>query len=373
MVRHWESGIKVVLAVRQDRHDGFWQKRFSNTFWWLVRKFAIPDYPRGGFDLLLIDRQVAQHLNQIQEKNTNPLSLAFWLGFRPVLVPYVRRRRTSGRSRWTLSKKIKLIVDTFVGFSYLPVRLFSVLGFLVAASAFLYGVIVLAYRIAFGAQVQGFTATVLIISLVSGVQMAMLGVLGEYVWRVLDEVRRRPPYVIDQIYDNAGAVPSRQVSVPEAPPQQNPAGAGIPRGANYLRTDLAVGGAALYQLPLVLDLRGHLSYAQYAEVLPFAPLRYFLVFNVPSREVRGEHAHRKCGQFLVCAKGSCAVVVDDGKFRAEVRLERPDLGLYVPAMVWAAEYDFSRDAVLMVLASHEYQASDYIRSYDEFLGAIAQR
>jgi hypothetical protein len=203
--------------------------------------------------------------------------------------------------------------------------------------------------------------------------MTMLGILGEYLWRVLDEVRRRPPYVIDQVYEDAGPVPSRQASVSEAPREENPVGAGISRGANDPRTDLAVGAAALYHLPLVLDLRGNLSYAQYADVLPFAPLRYFLVFNVPGREVRGEHAHRKCGQFLVCVKGSCAVVVDDGKFRAEVRLERPDLGLYVPAMVWAVEYDFSPDAVLMVLASHEYQAADYIRSYDEFLGAIAQR
>jgi len=126
----------------------------------------------------------------------------------------------------------------------------------------------------------------------------------------------------------------------------------------------------LYEMPHVMDLRGSLTFAEYDKSLPFIPRRYFLVFDVPSREVRGEHAHRECHQFLVCIKGSCSVVVDDGEKRTEVVLNRPTLGLHVPPMVWATEYKYSPDAVLMVLASEVYKSEDYIRDYDLFLKEV---
>ncbi|HSR31217.1 MAG TPA: FdtA/QdtA family cupin domain-containing protein, partial [Anaerolineae bacterium] len=107
--------------------------------------------------------------------------------------------------------------------------------------------------------------------------------------------------------------------------------------------------------------------------LPFMPRRYFIVFDVPSREVRGEHAHRECHQFLVCIKGNCSAVVDDGQDRAEILLDRPNLGLYIPPLTWATEYKYSPDAVLLVLASDIYRADDYIREYDEFLNAVRGR
>ncbi len=130
---------------------------------------------------------------------------------------------------------------------------------------------------------------------------------------------------------------------------------------------LGVKGVRLYQLPFVKDLRGNLTYAEHEQSLPFIPQRYFLVFDVPSQEVRGEHAHRQCHQFLICVKGSCSIVLDDGRNRAEVLLDRPNLGLHIPPMVWAIQYKYSLDAVLLVLASHSYQAEDYIRDYDLFL------
>ncbi len=124
-----------------------------------------------------------------------------------------------------------------------------------------------------------------------------------------------------------------------------------------------VQGVAIYRLPLVQDLRGYLSAA---ENLPFAIKRYFLVFNVPSREVRGEHAHRQCHQFLVCAHGECRVIADDGKEREEIVLDSPGIGVHIPPMVWATQYRYSPDAVLLVLASEVYQPEDYIRDYGEF-------
>lgn len=132
----------------------------------------------------------------------------------------------------------------------------------------------------------------------------------------------------------------------------------------------SVPGVTLHHMQLAVDLRGTLAAAEFPTHLPFAPRRVFLVFDVPGRDVRGEHAHRSCRQFLVCARGSLSVVVDDGNRTEEIRLDRPDLGLYLPPLVWAVQYKYSADAVLLVLASDAYDPADYIRDYDEFLSAI---
>ncbi|HET7144261.1 MAG TPA: hypothetical protein VFI68_09600, partial [Anaerolineales bacterium] len=163
--------------------------------------YAIADYPDGGFDFFLVDRQIIMELNRIQEKNTNLMTLIYWLGFKPVMIPYVRRGRLKGKSRWTFAKKIKLFVDTFVAFSFFPIRILSIIGFIVAISSFVYGVFILFYWLFFGIDVKGYVPTMLIMTFTSGIQMTMLGVLGEYLWRTLDEVRRRPHFVIDHIYD----------------------------------------------------------------------------------------------------------------------------------------------------------------------------
>ena len=129
---------------------------------------------------------------------------------------------------------------------------------------------------------------------------------------------------------------------------------------------VGVGAAALHELPLVKDLRGNLSVGEFERSVPFPPKRYFLVFEVPSKEVRGEHAHKRCDQFLICVRGSCAVVVDDGTHRRQLTLDRPNLGLHIPAGVWGIQYKYSADAVLLVFASDYYDPGDYIRSYPEF-------
>lgn len=143
------------------------------------------------------------------------------------------------------------------------------------------------------------------------------------------------------------------------------------RAAANETTELSVAGARLIRLPRIVDLRGSLTFGEYDKHLPFAPRRYFVIFGVPSMEVRGEHAHRAQHQYLVCLQGSCAVVLDDGRNRDEVALNQPDLGLHIPPMVWAIEYKFTPDAILLVLASDVYDASDYIRSYDEYLNAVS--
>jgi UDP-2-acetamido-3-amino-2,3-dideoxy-glucuronate N-acetyltransferase len=134
-----------------------------------------------------------------------------------------------------------------------------------------------------------------------------------------------------------------------------------------------VAGVTLHRMPLVQDIRGNLTANETGRGLPFLPQRYFLVMDVPSGETRGAHAHRTCSQFLVCVAGACSVVVDDGTHRLEVRLDDPCLGVHVPPGVWAIQYKYTRDAVLLVLASHPYAADDYIRDYDEFLAAVGRR
>jgi UDP-2-acetamido-3-amino-2,3-dideoxy-glucuronate N-acetyltransferase len=127
-----------------------------------------------------------------------------------------------------------------------------------------------------------------------------------------------------------------------------------------------VTGVSLHRMPRIVDIRGSLSVGEFDRTIPFPVKRYFIVFDVPSAETRGEHAHRACHQFLICVRGSCAVVADDGVNRQELLLDSPDLGVHLPPMIWGIQYKYSADAVLLVYASHSYDANDYIRNYAEF-------
>ncbi len=137
--------------------------------------------------------------------------------------------------------------------------------------------------------------------------------------------------------------------------------------------ELPVKGAMLIRLPEITDLRGSLTFAESPGLLPFEPRRFFMIYDVPSKDVRGEHAHKELHQLLICVKGACSVVLDDGNVRAEVRLDRPTLGLHIPPKVWATQYKFTSDAALLVLASHVYKADDYIRNYNEYLESVSKR
>jgi acetyltransferase-like isoleucine patch superfamily enzyme len=136
---------------------------------------------------------------------------------------------------------------------------------------------------------------------------------------------------------------------------------------------VGVGRVTLHRFKFVRDMRGDLSVGEFEKDIPFKPNRCFLVFNVPSEKTRGEHAHRKCHQFLICVKGHCAVVVDDGDSRCEVLLDSPDKGIYLPPLTWGIQYKYSGDAVLLVFASHPYEPEDYIRNYAEFVETVRYR
>jgi len=137
-------------------------------------------------------------------------------------------------------------------------------------------------------------------------------------------------------------------------------------------TSISVAGVSVSQLSHIVDLRGDLCVAELEKDLPFQPKRIFFVYNVPYSRVRGEHAHKQCHQYMIAVKGSVSIVVDDGKDREECLLDQPSLGLHLPPRIWGIQYKYSPEAILMVLASHEYDPDDYIRDYDEFLNFIAK-
>ena len=134
-------------------------------------------------------------------------------------------------------------------------------------------------------------------------------------------------------------------------------------------TPTAVRGVDIYRFRWVKDARGDLTAAEFESELPFRPKQYFIVSGVPSGQVRGEHAHKQCHQFLICAHGQCSVTVDDGKTRLEVLLNKPSVGIYVPPMIWGRQ-QYSADAALLVFASDPYDPQDYIREYSAFLNAV---
>jgi len=198
MLEKWKEGTKSVLAVRTDRDEPFLQKGFSNTYYNLMRKFALPSMPKGGFDCFLIDRDVINLLNQMEEKNTTLMGQILWCGFKTETVYYVRKKREVGKSRWTLRKKIKLFIDSFLGFSYAPVRAIFTIGMIYFALAILYSIYLIVYKLARGFPVQGFATTIIIVLFSFGIVMLSIGILGEYLWRSFDASRNRPVFIIEE-------------------------------------------------------------------------------------------------------------------------------------------------------------------------------
>jgi dolichol-phosphate mannosyltransferase len=201
MLVEWQQGNKVVLAARESRDDGFLSNLMSDAFYSLFRRFAIQSMPKHGFDFFLMDRQVCDLINGIQENNAYLMGLILWLGFNPKVINYHRQAREKryGRSMWTFAKKIKYFLDSFVAFSYFPVRVASITGSLLSFGGLIYAVLVVFDQLVYSQEPTGWSSLMTVLLVVSGVQMSMIGILGEYMWRNLDETRRRPRYIIDSV------------------------------------------------------------------------------------------------------------------------------------------------------------------------------
>jgi dolichol-phosphate mannosyltransferase len=198
MTAHWLNGAKFVLAARITRGDPLLTKWFAGLYYRLVRRFIVPDYPPSGFDIMLMDAQLLPYVRD-SSKNMNTTLLLYWLGFKPAIIDYVRPERPYGKSRWTFIKKFNYFVDSLVGFSVLPIRIMSVVGFIVAGLSFLYGVFI-GVSYLFGVRdVPGFPTLAALIAFLLGLVILMLGIIGEYIWRIFDEITRRPEVVIDEV------------------------------------------------------------------------------------------------------------------------------------------------------------------------------
>ncbi len=201
MVENWKSGNNVVLACREGREESKAQTGFANLYYWLVRKTSLPNMPKNGFDIYLLDRKVINVLDSLDEKNSAITGQILWSGFKTGIVYYTRKAREIGTSRWTLKKKIKLVSDTLFSFSTMPVRFVEVIGFASFIIGLIWAVIEIIAKIAGLIVVEGWT-TLFIFNLLSfGIVMISLGVLGEYIWRTFDASRNRPPYILEHDSD----------------------------------------------------------------------------------------------------------------------------------------------------------------------------
>lgn len=201
MVESWRKGNNVVLAVRKDRQEGKGQTIFANLYYWLVRKAALPDMPKGGFDVYLLDRKVINVLMQLDERNSALTGQILWSGFRTEKIYYTRLQREIGTSRWTLKKKVRLVADTLFSFSTLPITVVSIMGTLSCLGAAGWAAAVLVFKLLGLINVSGWT-TLFIFNLFSfGIIMLTLGILGGYLWRAFDASRNRPPYIIEDGFE----------------------------------------------------------------------------------------------------------------------------------------------------------------------------
>lgn len=198
MLEQYNKGYRVVLAVREDREEGFFQKCFANVYYELMRKFALKEMPKGGFDCFLIDRRVINALSSMEEKNTSLMGLLLWSGFKTTQVGYVRKKRDIGKSKWTLKKKIKLVSDSMFSFSTFPIQMISTIGIVVFFAAFLCAIYIVASKIRGTIIVSGYTTLSVIMLAGFGLTLFSLGILGEYIWRIFDAVRKRPPFIIEE-------------------------------------------------------------------------------------------------------------------------------------------------------------------------------
>lgn len=202
MYDSWKRGNNVVLGLRKSRNDGVFNNFFSNFYYWIMRKTTLKNMPQNGFDSFLLDRKVIQVLDLMDERNSAITLQILWAGFKTGYVEYERKEREIGKSRWTFSKKFKLVIDSMVSFSFFPIRFMSVVGIVFSVIAVVWTIVAIIGRLTNSIAVEGWTTLLIVLLFSSGLILLTLGVLGEYIWRTLDAARSRPVYIIDESEDH---------------------------------------------------------------------------------------------------------------------------------------------------------------------------
>jgi len=202
LVASWKDGAKIVWAARSKREgESLSVKVFSKLYYAFINLLTDVKMPNLGVDVFLADRVVVESLKSMPEKHSSIYMALAWLGFPQTTIEYVKVARTKGASKWSLGKTIKLMIDSILSFSHVLIRYMSILGLATAFVGFVYAAWVVGKAIFFGLAVEGWSSLIVAILVVGGVQMMMLGVLGEYLWRTFDESRRRPRFVIEYKID----------------------------------------------------------------------------------------------------------------------------------------------------------------------------
>ncbi|MCB0818982.1 MAG: glycosyltransferase [Bacteroidetes bacterium] len=193
----WQNGEEIVIAYRIAREDRWTSRLVSSIFYRSIRA-AIPSMPAGGFDFVLLGRKAINAYNQLKSKNRFFQGDVLWLGYPTKMLPYKRVARTKGKSQWTIKRKLKYFIDAWLNSSYLPIRLMSLSGVITAFAGFIYAMVVVYARMINHVPFKGYAPIVILILLIGGLVMIMLGIIGEYLWRILDEVKTKPEYIISE-------------------------------------------------------------------------------------------------------------------------------------------------------------------------------
>ncbi len=202
MLDHFfEEGYEVVAGTRAARGDSFYRRITSNFFYYILKKLVFKDLPLGGFDYHLVSRRVAEVIIAAKEANPFFQGQILWTGFKIKFLPYTRAKREVGKSRWTFRRKLKLLIDAVMSYSYWPIRVMSVFGLILSALGFLWAAVIFVGRLIGSTPVKGWAPMMIMILVLSGFQMVMLGIIGEYLWRTLDQVRNRQRYIIDKVFE----------------------------------------------------------------------------------------------------------------------------------------------------------------------------
>lgn len=199
MVDRWRAGASFVICERIARNDPLVSRLFSRAYYALLRLLVISDYPVGGFDMALMDKAFLPHLLNSSKSAFTPL-LAYWLGYRPEVIHFHRPAREHGKSGWTFRRKVNAFLNVMVGFSIKPIRAITMIGFVVSLASFIYGTSVVINALLGRLPVEGFATVVALITFLLGLIIVMLGVIGEYLWRVFEDTNKRPETVIEKVW-----------------------------------------------------------------------------------------------------------------------------------------------------------------------------
>jgi glycosyltransferase involved in cell wall biosynthesis len=199
MFSRWQQGAKTVLGTRESRDDPWYNKLASRIFYRLMRRYALASLPSGGFDCVLLDRSVVARVLSSAERNGFLQGQILAASASVAQIPYRRRARRAGTSGWGPLRKLKYLVDAFVAYSFLPIRLISFLGIAVFVFAILLSCALVLENLLFGTAAPGWSSLMIALLVLHGFELLAVGVIGEYVWRALDQIRPRPLYVIDYV------------------------------------------------------------------------------------------------------------------------------------------------------------------------------